>query len=145
MAASLEARIRHLEDIEELRSLTFQYGNTIDRGISGKRPDIDKLDAVFTADALWHYDGASVKGLAAIKEMLADATSGPGLALHGFVNPRLSVEGDTAKGHWLLMVSVERNGLSQQDIYTEELDYVRDANGWRIKSIRLFRATTISG
>jgi hypothetical protein len=145
VAGSLEERLRRLEDVEDLRALTYCYGNTLDRGIRGKRADINQLDSVFAVDARWQFEDAHVEGLAAIKEMLADATRAPGLALHGFSNPRITVEGDTAKGHWLLIVSVVRDGQPQQDIYAEELEYVRGEAGWRIKSLRLFRGATIKG
>jgi hypothetical protein len=62
---SLEARIQHLEDIEEITTLTATYGRYVNKGWNGEVVELDKLPEVFTADARWQADAmnADVTGI----------------------------------------------------------------------------------
>jgi ketosteroid isomerase-like protein len=145
MVRSIEERLQKLEDLESIRELTFHYADSVDRGVNGKQAEIDALDEIFTDDAVWSFNamGVRAEGGAEIKAMLKSATGGAGLALHSFSNPKIAITGDTASGHWLLWIAVKREGLANQDTYTEELLYRRTDQGWRISSLILHVGNTL--
>ncbi len=95
----LEARIQRLEDIEAIKQLKAQYCAACDDGY-----DADRLASLFTSDAVW--DGGGTFGVAdgreAIRRHFQGASRRVTIARHQVMNPIITVDGDTATGHWLL-------------------------------------------
>lgn len=138
MEKSLEQRIQHLEDIEEIKKLQATYGHFVDWGWNGKHPlnvvDLFMQDATFECIAF----GMSAKGNKQISEMLGK-DSPFSIAQHSFTNPIIDVDGDIATGKWLLWVGVK--GSDANIVFeSEDVKYTRTANGWKIQSIELFVA-----
>jgi ketosteroid isomerase-like protein len=96
--ASLEARIRRLEDIEALKQLKARYAGYCDENY-----DADRLAPLFTEDAIW--DGGSMgryEGREAIRAFFASADRAVPFAIHHVTNPIIKVDGDRATGRWYL-------------------------------------------
>ena len=94
----LEARIRHLEDLEAIRKLKACYAAYCDDDY-----DADRLAPLFAEDAVW--DGGAMgrfEGRAAIRAFFAEADGVVPFAIHHVTNPIIEVEGDRATGRWYL-------------------------------------------
>ncbi len=138
-------RLRRLEDIEAIKTLTATYGLYINKGWNGKSVDFDKLPQVFTVDATWKSaaTGVDVTGPDQIVSMLRKSTAGVDFAMHSFSNPIVTVTGDTASGNWLLWVAIKTGTVANEVFQSEDLEYVRTSEGWRIKSINLHFGTML--
>jgi hypothetical protein len=138
-AATLEARIQRLEDIEEIKKLTATYGLYVNKGWIGEVVNFDKLPSVFTQDARWQAAvmNADVTGIDNIIEFLKTATAPGDLAMHSFTNPIIDVDGNTATGNWLLWVAGTNRDDGTEVFQSEDLIYARTPEGWRIKSLNL--------
>jgi ketosteroid isomerase-like protein len=138
-AKTLESRIQHLEDIEEIKKLTATYGLYVNKGWNNEVVDFDKLPDVFTADARWQGAAmsADVTGIENIVALLQTATAPGDLAMHSFTNPIIDIDGDTASANWLLWVAGTDGSDGSEVFQSEDLTYVRTAEGWRIKSLNL--------
>lgn len=133
--ASLETRLARLEAIEDIRTLKSLYCTYCDQ-----QYDPDKLAALFTEDATWHaaHRGRMV-GRAAIRDFFAGISAKIGFAAHLVMNDRIEVDGDRATGRWrMVMASMEKfDGVERAVWVLGDYDevYVREAGGWRIKSL----------
>ena len=60
---------------------------------------------------------------------------------HSIHSPRIDVTGDTATGHWTLMVRMKRKQSTVFDtLYGRYLDeFRRTQRGWRISSVRFIQ------
>lgn len=97
--SDLEARVRRLEDIEEIKQLKATYCRFCDDGY-----DPDGISSLFTEDGVW--DGGSTFGRAegreGIHKHFRGAAARISIARHQVMNPIIEVDGDEATGHWLL-------------------------------------------
>jgi hypothetical protein len=135
----LEARIRYLADIEEIKMLKYKYCKYNDGGwpaqpVSHQGPSAD----LFTEDAVW--DGSPVakaEGREAIRKLFASFAALP-MAYHAVTNPIIEIEGDTARGHWhLIGGGIGLNSVSTLGIGGYEDEYVRTPQGWRVRLMRV--------
>ena len=104
---NLEDRIQRLEDIEAIKQLKAEYCAYCDDGYN---PDgIAKLymeNAVWDGHALGRFEGRE-----AIREFFRGAPQQISFAIHNVMNPRIEVDGETAKGEWyLLQPMTDTNG-----------------------------------
>ena len=98
-ATTLEERILRLEDIEAIRDLTARYADAVNKGWNGKTVDADAIPDIFAADARREgFDGEVAHGAKAIAAELPKATSVVQLSMYTFLNPVITVDGDTATG-----------------------------------------------
>lgn len=115
--AALSARVRRLEDIEEIRVLKARYCERCDADY-----DPDGLAALFTEDAVW--DGGNTFGVArgreAIRRHFQGASSRVAIARHQVMNPIIDVDGDTASGHWLLFQPCTNAGVDGDGRRTDD-------------------------
>lgn len=137
--ATLESRIRRLEDIEDIKKLTATYGLYVNKGWNGEVVDFDKLPQVFTTGARWTAAvmNADVTGIDSIITLLKSATAAGDLAMHSFTNPIIDIDGDTATGNWLLWVAGTDGDNGTEVFQSEDLTYTRTPVGWRIQTIDL--------
>ena len=139
-ALPLEQRIRRLEDIVEIKTLKGLYckyndGGWPEQGPSHRGPCLE----LFVEDAVW--DGRPyffhAEGREAIGEALSSARSMP-FVVHNVMTPIIEVNGDVASGHWHMICCVSLPDFSSHWLIGHYLeDYVRTAQGWRFKAIRL--------
>jgi ketosteroid isomerase-like protein len=141
--AELENRISRLEteigaarDIEAIRQLQYRYINGL------AFCDWDQLLGCFADDAVFDVGPAGVfRGMEQIKRRFTDVimkghhgTDGVFLA-----HPLISVDGDRAKGAWLLywMMSYQMTGQALFWMqFTYDIDYARVDGEWKISVLR---------
>ncbi|KZM72708.1 FAD-dependent monooxygenase [Nocardia terpenica] len=135
--STLEQRIQRLEDSEEIRTLTARYAHAVNQGWDGKTLDVQTIPEIFAPDASWegtHYH--AIRGAGAIAAALPEATSAIEAALHSFMNPIVTVSGDTATGQWQFWVASAMDGEFGAAFMNSRLTYTRTAAGWRIQTVR---------
>lgn len=96
---TFEERLRLLEDIEQIRVLKARYCDRCDDGY-----DADGIAELMTDDAVW--DGGAtfgvLEGREAIRAHFRNASQRVSIARHQVMNPMIEVDGDDARGQWLL-------------------------------------------
>jgi uncharacterized protein (TIGR02246 family) len=133
--ATLEARLKALEDKEEIHALMMNYGRTLDSR------DFAGFAALFARDA--EYGGARgplQKGPAAIRALLEmqlarNAAPQPGRDYHFFYNETIEVHGDTAtalsKGAFYQTNEARKLETGAAVNYHDE--FVREDGKWKFK------------
>lgn len=90
----------NLEATEAIRRLKYVYLSYCDQNYTP-----DKLAPLFTEDAVWTSDGfGHCEGREAIREFFAGISKVAVFAAHLGLNGVIDVEGDTARGHWRLLM-----------------------------------------
>ena len=128
----LRDRVRHLEDIEALRSLKAEYAAACDDNY-----DPDRLAAMFVEDATWESEGMGRHvGREAIREFFRGISGHFVFALHYGLNPQIEVTGDTARARWYLFMpcTVGDTGKAMWRAGLDEEEYVRVEGRWMYKS-----------
>jgi ketosteroid isomerase-like protein len=132
----LTERVRVTEDINEVKQLQWRYINAL---MTTRWDDVIEC---FAEDALIDvYRHEPVSGKAAITTWFKDELSKTHAGREGdiVIHPIIDVDGDTAKGSWLLymMYFYPRTGQSLfwvQGFY--DMDYIRDNGRWKIQVMR---------
>ena len=136
--ARLEARVRATEDVLAIHALKARYGELTDARYGRDGPVAadeigrlaEELAGLFTEDAVW--DGGRALGVARgrdeIRERLASTTLD--FSWHLFTNPRIEVDGDTARGSWLLLAPCTRGGRPHWMAGAEDDEYRRVDGRW---------------
>jgi len=132
----LEARIKKIEDIEEIRKLQYTYAYLIDTRQFDKVPDLFADDFV----AEWGFAGPFRK-----KEELREFFTGPiaatlAMSAHQMLAPIIEVQGDKATGTWYLLVC-ETDVTPQGEVAVwiqgkYENEYVRVGEQWRFSHLK---------
>jgi hypothetical protein len=135
---TLKQRVRQLEDREAIKSLTYRYARAVDRGPNGNCVDVAAIPELFTADARWSSDelGTTV-GAAAIAAELPTATALVEFSMHAFLNPVITVDGDSATASWLLWIASVIDRRPAAVYLSADLAYLRTADGWRIDAVSI--------
>jgi hypothetical protein len=148
MHDSLELRLRAVEDRESIRGLKAYYARCADEKYTDsheRRPqtEIDviarrQVDATFTPDAVW--DGGPQFGRREGREAIYDhlRSGGWNFALHYFVSPVITLDGDRAHASWMLWqpCTLTAGNRAMLMSATTEDDYVRTEAGWRMTFMR---------
>ena len=96
---TLAERVQRLEDIEAIKALKARYCDRCDDGY-----DPDGIAELYTEDAIW--DGGATfgvrEGREAIRRHFQGAAARVSIARHQVMNPIIEVDGDAARGQWLL-------------------------------------------
>jgi ketosteroid isomerase-like protein len=132
----LEKRVRVTEDIQEIHQLQRRYVNAL------ICTEWDDCADCFAEDAkIDVYLHDPVKGKAAITKWFKEELSVTHAGKEGdiVVHPIISVDGDKAKGKWLLymMYAYPRTGQSLfwvQGFY--DMEYVRENGTWKISLMK---------
>ena len=143
--SSLEARIRRLEDLEEIRRLKYRYAAFCDDHF-----DADGIAGLFVADGIWEGAGMLHAGREAIRRFWQPVD--PPFASHLMTNPVITIDGDRANGKWWMIGPMSRLEEGQRVAYwqlaTYDDDFVRTPDGWRFRHLRVdlkFRARHSDG
>jgi len=140
-----EKRLRTLEDIEEIKQLQAHYVNCL------TTTEWDELIDCFVENAVVDLHSGFARGKEAIAELYKEKISITHIGMEGnfVVQPIISVEGDRAKGSWLLyiqfslphkmrvapaMTAEEDAPDWMQGFY--EMEYVRENGKWKISSLK---------
>jgi ketosteroid isomerase-like protein len=132
----LQGRVQVTEDVNEIKQLQWTYLN------ARMAIDWDVCASCFAEDALVDvYLHDPMRGKAAIEHWFKEELAKTHAGREGDVciHPIITVEGDTAKGNWLLymMYFYPRTGQSMfwvQGYY--DMDYVRERRRWKIAVMR---------
>lgn len=141
----LEARIRRLEDLEEIRQLKHRYAAFCDDHF-----DADGIASLFTEDGIWEGPGLHHVGREAIRRFWQPVD--PPFASHLMTNPVISIDGDRANGTWWMIGPMSRLEEGRRVAYwqlaTYDDEFVRTPDGWRFRHLRVdlkFRARHADG
>lgn len=120
---TLEQRLRRLEDIEAIRGLTARHADAINKGWNGKTLAL---------------------GADAIAAELPEATGMVEFSMHAFLNPIITVDGDTSTGHWLMWIASLIADSPRAIYMSADMTYTRTDQGWRIHTVRVDHGTKLS-
>jgi hypothetical protein len=139
---SVDERLQKLEDIEAIRHLKGMYCLYVDGGWDHITHDGDKFSTLFTEDAVMEFVTDPALGLPsrsegreAIRKTINSARV-VSYAAHNMCGEMIDVDGERARATWHAMnyISWPNTTFVSTLIYHEE--YVRTADGWRIKNVR---------
>jgi len=130
--STVEARLRRLEDIEEIRTLMLDYGRFLDAR------DLPAYSKLFAKDGEWVGGFGSAKGPDEILTfMQKNLGTGPNQShsFHILSNFEIEVKGDTATAwsRWTFVVpgADGKTTISQAGRYDDV--FVREAGHWKFK------------
>jgi len=144
--ADLRQRVTASESVLAIQSLKALYGQLVDQRFSAGAvvaPETlahvaDAIADLFTADGVW--DGGPGLGVAIGRRAIAERLRAPTLTFsrHFFMNPRIEVEGETARARWdLLSPSRRPDGSSYWMCGFEDDEYARVDGVWLHHSMKL--------
>ena len=132
----LEARVRTLEDIEEIKKLQARYTYLL---------DTDKWNEavnLFTENAKVQLTGFLCEGKEEITKIYKELFGSGMMSMHRHmvIQPVIEVDGETARGMWYLF-NVHTYKLPQGDtpMWSQakyENEYVKEDGKWKISSLR---------
>ena len=132
----LVRRLAELEDRAAIHELTARYADAVNQGWSGKHVAPESIPDLFATDATFSdHDGVHTVGVASIAAALPEATAAVSFAMHAFLNPVLTIDGDSADGSWLMWIASILDGEPRAVYLGAELRYRRTGAGWRIQSV----------
>jgi 3-phenylpropionate/cinnamic acid dioxygenase small subunit len=127
---TLEARVRRLEDLEEIRQSLIDYGELLDAR------DLDAWAGLWAEDGEFEMStGRLAKGRQAIKDMLgAVIAKSTTSVLHMEINPRVTLDGDQASSTMLYAVArTQDDGLTRVIWLGHHYSrHARTPEGWKI-------------
>ncbi len=141
----LGKRLGRLEDIEAIKQLQARYVDCL------TTIAWDDLVDCFTADAVVDLSVGKVRGKGAIEGLFKKKISITHVGLEGnfVVHPIISVEGDKARGSWLLYThfslphKIQRDPSPTADVDAPdwmggyyEMEYVKKGGTWKISLLR---------
>jgi hypothetical protein len=137
--SELEARLRAVEDVQEIQRLKARYGTLADARYDRRgpkpRPELERIaraiSELFTEDAVW--DGGAALGRAQGRDAIYQRFVEPTLLFswHCFVKPEIEVRADLARGRWdILAPCTTRDGRPHWMAGYEEDDYRRVGGVW---------------
>ncbi|MBI5443329.1 MAG: nuclear transport factor 2 family protein [Deltaproteobacteria bacterium] len=134
--AALQKRVRVTEDIQEIQQLQCRYVDAL------MATDWDTTTDCFASNGkIDVYLHDPVEGKRAVEKFFKEELSKTHAGKEGdiVIHPIITVDGDTAKGSWLLymMYFYPRTGQSLfwvQGYY--DMDYVREDGRWKIAVMR---------
>ena len=137
----LEARVKVLEDIEEIRKLKATYCYLCDAGL-GDEGIRDKLISHFTEDARVDF-GLGVASMFEGKDGLETffgqvVPAAVSFCMHMVHDPIIEVRGDRATGKWYYEAPTTdaSTNRAQWMAGTYEEEYVRESGKWKFASIK---------
>jgi hypothetical protein len=137
----LAAKLRRLEDIEEIRQLKHAYCRLLDGGWEPQGPShMGDLAALFTEDGVWDGRPSSprAEGHAEIRAMIVSFRPVP-FIMHIVTNPTITVDGDSAHGTWdVVLAMTSPTGQPNLAFGTYDEVYARTAEGWKFRSLRFY-------
>lgn len=141
---TLEQRVRLLEDVDAVKTLTARYAAAVNKGWNGKTIDLDAIPYIFATDARWTSDDlGTTTGLDAIVAELPAATALVEFSMHAFLNPVITVDGDAATGSWLLWIASIYDDDPGAVYLSADITYVRTPADWRIHTVRIHNGIRI--
>jgi ketosteroid isomerase-like protein len=139
---SNEQQIRRANDVLHLQAMKATYCEIVDACMQDSGKAAARLAELFTEDVHADYGMGPLNGRNAAIEFLVGTIVATNDSLwHSIHTPRIDVSGDTATGHWTLMVRMKHKKSTTFDtLYGRYLDeFRRTQQGWRISSVRFIQ------
>lgn len=136
--ARLQAQVRRLSDLEEIRTLRHRYAYlaNIVNGVPG---DPEAFAALFTQDGTLDFGMGLATGPAEIAAMLSSAVIEWQSAMHFMLNPLIELDGDSASGQvsglFAFTSPTDSRPIWLCNLYRDT--YQRTGEGWRFSSVRV--------
>lgn len=149
---SLEKEVRLARDIQEIEQLQYQYVDSLfmfkwedleevfakDAGMGGPPPDADLPEALKMSGA----DTSRASGPKAFTKALKEQAEAGNLDHSGgfVVHPTITVNGDSATGHWVLYILTSYTLTGQLLFFlqrTYDPVYVRENGKWKLKELNM--------
>ena len=128
--ADLDARLRRLEDTEEIRKLRMKYHYFINEGRSEETAEI------YTDDAYVEYEGVVIaRGRAEFSRAIPSLSRRLTFIKQFIANHMVEVDGDEASGVAYLDARYAHDGKSIMATARFSEKYRRTADGWRISEM----------
>ena len=146
MDGDLERSLREAEDYRQIVELKSTYCDRCDRtgpGPADAAWGADGVAELFVEDGLWEAEALDVRavGREAIRASFAARRHTAFVSSHNVTNPIIRIDGDTARGQWNGIFYSRSATGTQIGFGTYHETYVRTADGWRFRQLRL----TITG
>ena len=141
----LEKRVRTLEDIDQIRKLQVHYVNCLTTA------SWDDVFDCFSEDSVVDFPQGIARGKQQVIAIFRNVVASMHVGLEGnfVVHPIITVDGDTAKGSWLLYIQFCRPRDFPSD-FTDliggetpdwmqgfyEMEYIRQQGEWKISLLR---------
>lgn len=142
----LERRVQALEDAEAIRNLKATYAGYCDDSYNA-----DKIVELFTEDAVWESQALGrFEGREVIRGFFRGVSKIYTFALHYGMNPRIEVNGDTARARWYLFMpcTMADGNRAMWRAGIDDEEYVRVNGEWKFKrkvATGIFSATFEEG
>lgn len=140
----LDKRLKTLEDTEAVKKLHVQYVNCLNKA------EFDDLLNCFAEDAIVDIHAGYAKGQSQITKLFKEELSRTFLGKEGpfAVHPVITIEGDKAKGSWLLYIQFalpRKVALKQGTVIIDapdwiqgyyEMEYIKKNGEWKISFLK---------
>jgi hypothetical protein len=133
----IEKRLKILEDIEEIKQLNEYY-------VEHFNPPVrEQIEHCFSKDAVFDAYAGKAEGKEAILKLLTENVSQvhAGVDEYYVVHPRILVDGDKAKGSWLLIELIAKLPFLPADYAPDwmtgfqNVEYTREDGKWKISKM----------
>jgi SnoaL-like protein len=136
MSQDLVRKIADTLEIQNLKATYCQAADAVTRDAAGST---EILRSLFIPEVNADYGVAICEGRDALVgylvKMIGDMNE---WLMHGLQTPRIEVDGDSARGEWVVMVQIKQRQLSGKEMlvgrYIDE--FVRTPEGWRISDVK---------
>jgi len=132
---SLGKRLQRLEDIEAIKQMHLEYTYAL------MAMQYDKMLECYAEDSTLELGpGTAAKGKKEINGIFQNVLAKHSTLKDGHIiaQPVITVEGDRARGHWLLFIfPAEPKGEWVQG--REETEYIKVGGQWKIKKMKFLR------
>ena len=132
---SLAARITRMEDIEAIKQLKALYCEICD---DDHNPD--RIVEIFTEDGVWEGRGiGTARGRDEIRALFERFQQMMSFSQHMTMNPRIEVDGDTARGTWYFFgpFTFRENNQAKWQATRYHEEYARVNGEWKIKHLKI--------
>ncbi len=141
----LERRVKTLEDMDQIQKLQVHYVNCL---TTASWPEVYDC---FAENGVIDFPQGTARGKEEIKAIFTNVVAQMHVGLEGnfVVHPIVTVDGDTAKGSWLLYIQFCRPRDLPSDFLAQiggespdwmqgfyEMEYVREGGTWKISLLR---------
>jgi uncharacterized protein (TIGR02246 family) len=120
---SLAARLRAVEDRDEIRELTARYCHAVAAG------DAEAIVGLFCEDGVFEMNGRPVVGRAELAKFYGAVAGTPPIPF--IQNHVVALNGDTATGRCSVEIRVVQNGEAYTAAGWYDDAYRQEARGWR--------------
>jgi ketosteroid isomerase-like protein len=133
---SVEERLRRLEDIEAIKQMHLEYTYAL------MAMQYDKMLECYADDGVLELGpGVTAKGKQEINGVFQNVLAKHSTLKDGHIisQPVITVDGDRARGHWLLFIFPPTEPKGEWIQGREETEYVKVGGQWKIKRMKFLR------